>query len=73
MLNESDILLGLGLELPPVKRIPGVKRTVLKDESVLIDCSEVVRGRENVRFSDFMAGEDFSKVRAVSLCGVKLV
>jgi hypothetical protein len=56
-----------------LKRIPGVKRTVLKDESVLIDCSEVVRSIENVRFSDFIAGEDLTKVRAVSLCGVKLV
>jgi hypothetical protein len=55
-----------------MKRIPGIKRTVLKDESVLIDCSEVVRGKENVRFSDFMAGEDLTKVRAVSLCGINI-
>ena len=55
-----------------MRRIAGVKRTVLKDESVLIDCSEVVRSRENVRFSDFMAGEDLSKVRALSLFKVKI-
>jgi hypothetical protein len=55
-----------------MKRIPGVRRTVLKDESVLIDCSEGVRGREYVRFLDFMSGEDLTKVKAVSLCGVKI-
>lgn len=45
---------------------------MLKDESVLIDCSEVVRGGDNLRFSDFMVGEDLTKVRAVSLVGVKI-
>jgi hypothetical protein len=57
---------------PPVKRIPGVRRTVLKDESLFIDCSEGLRGREYVRFSDLMVGEDLTKVRAVSLFGVQI-
>ena len=55
-----------------MKRIPGVRRTVLKDESLFIDCSEGLRGREYVRFSDLMVGEDLTKVRAVSLFGVQI-
>jgi len=53
----------------------GVKRTKLKDESLLIDMSEVKipKGFGKVGFMELMEGERLEKVKAISMCGLKLL